>query len=351
MTGSTHRRGTPTAVGASSPGRMREPLNNCSVCADVHPVTRPTTALAAAALTTLLAACGTATADTEQPAAEASAPVAPDGTTLVIGSVSDDPEEEAEVFQPFIDHVAAQLGDVGVTGGDVVVAESVEEMDELLRSGEVDLYVDNMNGVTQVVEGGSGTPLLRRWKDGAPTYHSVVVTRRDSGIATPEQLVGRTVAFEEETSTDGYFLPVSTLRQLGLTVSQVAEPTSPPAPGEIGFVFSGDDENTVFLVLDGQVDAGALSEEDLLENAGSRAGELVTVARSIDVPRHGVVARTDLDPALAQALTAALMTLHETAEGQEVLEEFDDTARFDALPAEALAPVLELRRFLGDGTP
>ena len=54
---------------------------------------------------------------------------------------------------------------------------------------------------------------------------------------------------------------------------------------------------------------------------------------------------------MAQALTAALMTLHETAEGQEVLEEFDDTARFDALPAEALAPVLELRRFLGDGTP
>lgn len=313
-------------------------------------MTRPATALAAAALSTLLAACGTATADTQRPAADASAPAGPEGTTLVIGSVSDDPEEEAEVFQPFIDHVAGQLGDAGVSGGDVVVAESVEEMAELLRTGAVDLYVDNMNGVTEVVEDGAGTPLLRRWKDGAPTYHSVVVARRDSGITTPEQLVGRTVAFEEETSTDGYFLPVSTLRQLGLTVSHIAEPTSAPAAGEIGYVFSGDDENTVFLVLDGRVDAGALSEEDLAENAGSRADELVTVARSIDVPRHGVVARTDLDPALTQALTTVLSGLHETAEGREVLEEFDDTARFDALSAADLAPVLDLRRFLADGT-
>ena len=314
-------------------------------------MTRPATAVAVAALTTLLAACGTATADTEPSSTAAPTPAVEDGTTLVIGSVSDDPEEEAEVFQPFIDHVADQLGDRGVTGGDIVVASSVAEMAELLRTGAVDLYVDNMNGVTEVVEGGAGTPLLRRWKDGAPTYHSVVVTRRDSGITAPEQLVGRTVAFEEETSTDGYFLPVSTLRQLGLTVAQVPEPTSVPVAGEVGYVFSGDDENTVFLVLDGRVDAGALSEEDLLENAGSRADELVTVARSIDVPRHGVVARTDLDPALVEALTAVLTGLHETAEGREVLEEFDDTARFDLLLPEELAPVLELRRFLGDGTP
>ena len=319
--------------------------------ADVRPVTRPATALAAAALTTLLAACGTATADTEQPATEASAPAGPEGTTLVIGSVSDDPEEEAEVFQPFVDHVADELGDVGVTGGDVVVTSTVEEMTELLRTGEVDLYVDNVYGVTTVVDAGAGVSVLRRWKDGAPTYHSVIVARADSGITSVEQLRGRTIAFEEETSTDGYFLPVTTLRQLGLPVVQVAEPSSQPAPDEVGFVFSGDDENTVFLLLDGRVAAGALSAEDLPENAGSRVGELVTIGRSIDVPRHGVVARTDLDPALTQALTEVLSGLHETAEGREVLEGFDDTARFDALTAEDLAPVLELRRFLGHGAP
>ncbi|MBM7806301.1 phosphonate transport system substrate-binding protein [Geodermatophilus bullaregiensis] len=314
-------------------------------------MTRRATALATAALTTVLAACGTTAPDAAGTSAAPSAPTAEDGATLVIGSVSDDPEEEAEVFQPFIDHVAEQLADAGVGRGEVVVAESAEEMAELLRSGEVDLYVDNMYGVTGVVLGGAGTPVLRRWKDGEPTYHSVVVARRDSGITAPEQLLGHTVAFEEETSTDGWFLPSSTLRGLGLSLTQVAEPVSPVAPDEVGYVYSGDDENTVFLVLDGRVAAGALSEEDLAENAGSRADELVTVARSIEVPRHGVVARVGLDPELLQAVTGVLAALDETAGGREVLEEFDSTAQFDALTPEDLAPVLQLREALDDARP
>ncbi|MEX5720468.1 phosphate/phosphite/phosphonate ABC transporter substrate-binding protein [Geodermatophilus maliterrae] len=315
-------------------------------------MTRRATALAtAAALSTVLAACGTTDPGTAGTSAAPSGPAVQDGAALVIGSVSDDPEEEAEVFQPFIDHVAGQLADAGIGRGEVVVAESAEEMADLLRSGEVDLYVDNMYGVTGVVLGGAGTPVLRRCKDGVPTYHSIVVARRDSGITAPEQLLGHTIAFEEETSTDGYFLPSSTLRGLGLPLTPVAEPASPVAPGQVGYVYSGDDENTVFLVLDGRVAAGALSEEDLAENAGSRADELVTVARSIEVPRHGVVARAGMDPELLQAVTGVLAALDETAEGREVLEEFDSTAQFDALTPEALAPVLQLREALDDARP
>ena len=309
-------------------------------------MTRLPVALAVTALTVLLTGCGAARSAEPAASAASDQDVASAGRTLVIGSVSDDPEEEAEVFQPFIDHVAAQLGGVGVTAGEVVVAQSLDEMAELLRSGQVDLYVDSMNGVTSVVRDGAGVPLLRRWKDGAPEYHSVVVTRRDSGIETVGQLRGRTVAFEEETSTDGYFLAAATLLEQGLSLVQVSEPSSPVPADRVGFVFSGDDENTVFLVLDGRVDAGALSDEDLAENAGSRADELVAVTRTIDVPRHGVVGRTGLEPAIVQALTAELTTLHETAEGRSVLEEFDGTGRFDTLTGEDLAPVLGLRRVL-----
>jgi len=308
---------------------------------------RALTALAAAA-TVALTACAPGAGDepsvAQQPAAGTATPG--ERTTLVIGSVSDDPGEEAEVFQPFVDRIAADLAAEGVTGGEVVVAASVEEMSGLLAAGEVDLYVDNMYGVTTVVRDGAGEALLRRWKDGEPTYHSVVVARRDSGITTVDQLAGRTVAFEEETSTDGYFLPVATLRQQGLALTELARQDSAVPAGEVGYVFSGDDENTVFLVLDGRVSAGALSEEDLAENAGSRLDELVTVTRTVDVPRHGVVVRRDLDPALLQALTGLLSGLHETTEGRDLLEDFDETARFDVLSPEDLAPVLELRQVL-----
>jgi len=308
-------------------------------------MTRLSAVLSVAVVAILVTGCaaGAAAESTSPVAAE---PAQTDGRTLVIGSVSDDPAEEAAVFQPFIDHVAVQLADVGVSAGEVVVADSLEEMGDLLRSGQVDLYVDSMNGITTVVQDGAGVPLLRRWKDGAAEYHSVVVARRDSGITAVDQLRGRTVAFEEETSTDGYFLAAASLLQLGLPLTPVPEPTSPVGSDQVGYVFSGDDENTVFLVLDGRVDAGALSDEDLVENAGSRMDELVTVGRTIDVPRHGVVTRADLEPALVAALTAALTTLHETAQGRDVLEEFDGTERFDPLTVEDLAPALELRGVL-----
>jgi phosphonate transport system substrate-binding protein len=312
-------------------------------------MTRLPVALLVSAMTVLVTGCGAAPIPERAGQADEAAPAS--GRTLVIGSVSDDPEEEAEVFQPFIDHVATRLGDVGVTSGEVRVAPSIAEMADMLRSGEVDLYVDSMNGISSVVAQGAGVPMLRRWKDGAPEYHSVVVARRDSGITSVEQLRGHTVAFEEETSTDGYFLPAATLLGVGLPMTPVVEPSSPVAPDQVGYLFTGDDENTVFLVLDGRVDAGALSGEDLGEAAGSRADDLVVVTRTIDVPRHGVVGRTQLDPALATELTAVLGTLHETAEGRSVLEEFDGTERFDGLTMDDLAEVLEMRRVLDDRAP
>lgn len=96
--------------------------------------------------------------------------------------------------------------------------------------------------------------------------------------------------------------------------------------------------------------AGALSQEDLPENAGSRADELVTIATSIDVPRHGVAVRTGLDPALVTALTRVLTILHGTPTGRAVLEGFDETARFDALAPDDLAPVVALRALLDHGS-
>src|SRR5687767_4390498 len=106
-------------------------------------------ALAAALLAALAAGCGaSSTVEPAAPGANAAAETparpAPGSarTTLVIGSVSDDPEEEAAVFQPFVDHVAGKLRGAGVTRGEVVVTGTVEAMAERLRKGEVDLYID-----------------------------------------------------------------------------------------------------------------------------------------------------------------------------------------------------------------
>lgn len=315
---------------------------------------RSSALICVALLVALLPACGNSSDVAQSPEAPAtgagSRASQAEGTILVIGSVSDDAKEEAEVFQPFVNALAEAMEPSGVTGGEVVVTGTAEEMAERLRAGEVDLYVDSMYGISKVVEAGAGVPLLRRWKDGSPTYRSVVVVRRDSGITSAEQLAGRTIGFEDPTSTDGYFLPAATLLEQGVSLSQGDRPSEPKLPGTTAYVFTDDDENTVFQVLEGRLDAGALSEEDLAENAGPRMAELVPLLHTVEVPRHVVVARPDLDPALTQALVEQLLRLHETERGQQVLEEFDDTARFDALSNAAFTPFLELSATLRRGT-
>jgi phosphonate transport system substrate-binding protein len=315
--------------------------------------TRFRTALCAAITASLAAACSTSTAveAASAPSAPAAAPTeTDDATTLVLGSVSDDAEEEAEVYQPFADHLAGVLASSGVTRGGVRVAGSEEEMADLLRTGEVDVYIDSMGGVTSVVAAGAGEAVLRRWKDGAPTYHSVVVVRRDSGITDLSGLAGRTLAFENPDSTDGYLLPAATLLDRGVPLVRVAAADETVADGSIGYVFSGDDENTVFQVLEGTVDAGALSEEDLEENAGDRSDELATLVTSAEVPRHGVVLRTGIDVRLRDAITAALTTMHDDADGREALEAFEETARFDALEPESVDFFLRHSSQLSDGS-
>jgi phosphonate transport system substrate-binding protein len=106
----------------------------------------------------------------------------------------------------------------------------------------------------------------------------------------------------------------------------------------------------VFQVLEGTVDAGALSEEDLAENAGNRSGELTTLATTTEVPRHGVVLRTGLEPLLRDAVTVALTTMHEDAAGREALSGFEETARFDALAPESVQFFLRYASLLRDGT-
>ena len=295
-------------------------------------------ALAALALALLSAGCTAEPRPRVTTEQVTDARVAP-GEVLVIGSVDDHPDEEAELYQPFADHLASRLAPAGVGGADIVVVGTVREMVELLRAGEVDLYVDSVYPAARAVDEGVATPLARRWKNGAATYHSVVVARRGSGVSRLEDLAGKTVALEDHRSTDGYFLPVTALLDAGLPVREV-QPDSRPEPGQVGYVFTGDEENALFAVLSGQVAAAGVSEEGLEGNLGPRADEVVVVGRSPEVPRQAVVARADLAPALRDATALALSGLHLDDEGRRVLDAFEGTERFDPLTAEELEPVV-----------
>jgi phosphonate transport system substrate-binding protein len=266
-----------------------------------------------------------------------SATTAPAATALpdnpiVFGDISDDPAEVINGAQPFANYLAEQLKDYGITSGQVRVASSTEEMMELLKSGEVDLYFDSTYPATLISDQTGAKIILRRWKFGVEKYNAVLFASKDSGITSIEQLNGHILVMDAPYSTSGYLLPAVHLLENGLTLSGKKDYSQPVAADEIGFVFSYDDENTLQWVLSGFAAAGVVDDYrfDVAFPADVTAN-LVELGRTETTPRQVVVASAQLDEKLLEAIKQALIGMDKTEAGQAALESFQ-TSKFDDFP-------------------
>jgi phosphonate transport system substrate-binding protein len=251
---------------------------------------------------------------------------------IVLGDISDDPAEVIDGTQPLADYLAAQLGDFGITEGDVRVVASTDEMARLLANGEVDLYFDSTYPATLVSDEAGARIILRRWRFGVEEYESVIFASKQSGITSIEQLPGHMVAMDAPYSTSGFLLPSVYLLEHGLKLTGMKNPGDPVAPDEIGFVFSYDDENTLQWVLSGLTAAGVTDDYQFDVGFPREAVEqFVELARTEKTPRQVAVIRAGLDEDLVAAIIRVLTAMHETEAGQAALEPFQ-TSRFDEFP-------------------
>jgi phosphonate transport system substrate-binding protein len=277
----------------------------------------------------MVIACGGRTDEQAEPGG----PVPPALTGVItFGSVSINPAREHEVFRPFVDHVASRLGEVGIGRGRVVVVDSISKMVEELKKGRVDVYIDSPFPVGFVWKRTDVDLLLRRWKRGSETYRSVIFARAGSGLESVADLAGKMIAFGEPFSTSGFLMPKAALASTGLRLDNYEDAAASIPPDRVGYVFSNDAENTLFWVLKGKVDAGAVNEDYFEALAGSRISELKIILTTDAVPRNLVCVRRSLDRRVTDALRDLLLGMDEDEEGREVLKGFEETARFDHCP-------------------
>ncbi len=301
--------------------------------------------LAAVLLLVAAAACGPA----GPPPVETTTPVPVPGGELVVGSVSLQAGREHGVFEPFVSYLADHLHDVGIGRGRVVVEGSLLAMAEHLADGTVDLYIDSPFPVAFAARQTGAVPFLRRWKNGIASYDSVVFSRRAAGIETVNDLRGRVIAFGEPFSTSSYLMPKAALSAAGLELARYEDPGADVPPDRVGYVFSGDSENTLFWVLKGRIAAGAVNRDYFEEMAGTRRGELTVLLQTPEVPRNIVCHRAGLDPAVVAAVTRILIGMVDDEEGRKVLAGFEGTLRFDRFaegPSAALAPIYNLLQYV-----
>jgi phosphonate transport system substrate-binding protein len=283
----------------------------------------------------IFAACGNpASAPTKAPVA--TQPPATESPAeerfIVFGDISDDPAEVIDGAQPIADYLAAQLKDYGITGGQVKVAASTEEMISLLKSGEVDIYFDSTYPATLISDASGAQIIVRRWKFGVEKYNSVIFASKESGIKSIDDLKGKMVAMDAPYSTSGFMLPAVYLTEKGLTLVGKANNTDPVGKDEVGFAFAYDDQNVLQWVLSGLTPAGVTDDYNFDKAFPPEAtAKLVELARTESTPRQVGVARAGLEPDLLKAIIQVLITMHENPEGQKALKSFQST-RFDEFP-------------------
>ena len=306
-------------------------------------MTRPGRLAAALIGSSLIAviACGDRTDEQAEPGGTATR--APSGV-ITFGSISLNPTHEHEVFRPFVNHVVSRLGEVGIGRGRVVVVDSISQMVEELEKGRVDVYIDSPFPVGFVSKRADIDLLLRRWKRGSDAYRSVVFARADSGVGSAADLAGKMIAFGEPFSTSGFLMPKAALASTGLRLDNYQDAAASVPPDRVGYVFSNDAENTLFWVLKGKVDAGAVNEDYYAGLAGSRISELKIILTTDAAPRNLVCVRQSLDPQITDALRKVLLGMDDDEEGQAVLKAFEETTKFDLPPG---GPERQLEGIMG----
>jgi phosphonate transport system substrate-binding protein len=86
------------------------------------------------------------------------------------------------------------------------------------------------------------------------------------------------------------------------------------------------------LIFAKQVAAGAISDDDFARLDEQKKASLNILGQTDLLPRHLVSVRKDLPTAASDRLSQILQSMHENSEGGKILQNTDQTSKFDALP-------------------
>lgn len=280
------------------------------------------------------------------PAAAAGPAATDDAAELVIGRTSDDPRSDVGRLQPLLDYVVPRMAGVGIRRGRVLMARDTQQMISYLRRGKVDWLTDTAGAAMAFEERAGARIMLTSYREGVDRYASVLVARRDRGIESIDDLRGRSIAFQNASSTSAYFLPASAILQHGLPLVILASPADRPGSDLVGFVFARTELNIATWVHKGLVDAGAMSDLDW-ENPRrvppSFRNDLVVFHRTDAVPRALEMVAADVAPAVEQRLREVLLAAHSDPAAQPALAAFWGTTGFRALDEPMLRSLERLR--------
>jgi len=218
------------------------------------------------------------------------------------------PAETIRSYGAFFAYLEKQIG----RPIELVQRKTYEETYDLLRYGTLDLalvctyiYVRGHDELGLELVAGPEV-------NGKAEYQSFIITRADSGILDFDGLRGKRFAFTDPLSTSGRLYPLSLLKARGMDPGAYF--------GSTTYTYSHD--NSIKAVFQGLADGAAVDSlvyDQWVRKNPDLGASLRVVARSETFPSPPMVAGKRLDPALREAISRALLTMHQTPEGRAIL--------------------------------
>jgi len=191
---------------------------------------------------------------------------------------------------------------------ELVVTTDYSSMIEAMRFGKIDAgYFGPLSYVLlRQKVGDAVAPFAAKLENGSPTYRSVIIAGKTSGVRALADVRGKAMAYGDPASTSSHLIPKRMLLQeAGLK-----------AGADYTEHFAGAHDAVAMAVQNGHAQAGGLSQpifESLVERKLVGPDRVQVIATSKPYPNYPWAVRTALDPALRENIVRAFLDLKDPA--------------------------------------
>jgi phosphonate transport system substrate-binding protein len=156
--------------------------------------------------------------------------------------------------------------------------------------------------------------------NGKSTYHSIIITHKDSGIKTLNDLKGRDFVFVDPASTSGNLVPRSMMKKAGID----------PEKDFKNVVYAGGHDAVELAVKNKKAAAGADSDITYEKMAAKKLispEENIIIAKSDPLPGSPIAYRQDLPEELKEKIRQAFLNMHR--ENPQALGGYGEIIRYE----------------------
>jgi len=187
----------------------------------------------------------------------------------------------------------------------VVIADSYADIGERLHHQVADIGILGPKSYVEAKAKYPAIHYLATNKSPEGFYHSLILSRKDSGLRTIADLQGKSFAYTERGSTSGYLFPRQLIRRQGF---------NPDTLFSVSYFLNKHDKVYAAIAY-GSVHAGAVSSTGM-DDAVQKFGDVFLVLDSSDpIPRNALVAGPHI-------------SLPEVSKLKEILRSAEDDAIF-----------------------